>query len=553
MWGACLCLGWLASLCVVADSFSMFKPHETDVDLPEQVASLTSSWDVKKMRILEFVTAQHAASGSPGWALAVVHHNETLLAQGFGLNEVANPANQVSPDSMFHIGSVTKTMVAVALAKLVDEGRVRWTDRVTQHLPWFTLHDKYAQTYTTLHDLLGMNSVFAEGDSDYQASFGVYSSERDMVQRLGSYATTRTYRQGYAYANVNFAILGQVVQAVTNQTWGEYLTQAIWTPLGMMHTYDWAEHAPADHQLSKGHFVCNGTVAGPFDIRDASTSFLAPFPQADGSVVSSIHDMAIFSKFLLSKGRPLFASTQPIADMITGHEIQAVFVGAMGTSWGYHFDPKGGRALGAGYGIDVVGPSMYRNLDYFDKNGDTAEHQTRTGFVPSRGLGVVLLNNGQLMDKGSNIQRLSRVRTYVLGILLDIPQNELVAAWNESVLAADALYPVGDCKAAAFDSTPPTPTYHPSDAVKEWLAGEYTAMAYPDFVGNASIYVQNKNQLVFKYGTYAGPLIGLTNTTFVWNVFVAVAPAVTVRIAKLPNGLPTIAIDDMFAFVKVLA
>ncbi|RHZ07403.1 hypothetical protein DYB31_011606, partial [Aphanomyces astaci] len=139
------------------------------------------------------------------------------------------------------------------------------------------------------------------------------------------------------------------------------------------------------------------------------------------------------------------------------------------------------------------------------------------------------------------------------GILLDIPQNELVAAWNESVLAADALYPVGDCKAAAFDSTPPTPTYHPSDAVKEWLAGEYTAMAYPDFVGNASIYVQNKNKLVFKYGTYAGPLIGLTNTTFVWNVFVAVAPAVTVRIAKLPNGLPTIAIDDMFAFVKVLA
>ncbi|RHZ15775.1 hypothetical protein DYB26_006254 [Aphanomyces astaci] len=494
MWGACLGLGWLASLCVVADSFSMFKPHKTDVNLPEQVASLTSSWDVKKLRILEFVTAQHAASGSPGWALAVVHHNETLLAQGFGLNEVvANPANQVSPDSMFHIGSVTKTMVAVALAKLV----LHIKSFGSRHLPWFTLHDKYAQTYTTLHDLLGMNSVFAEGDSDYQASFGVYSSERDMVQRLGSYATTRTYRQGYAYANVNFAILGQVVQAVTNQTWGEYLTQAIWTPLGMMHTYDWAEHAPADHQLSKGHFVCNGTVAG--------------------------------------------------------HEIQAVFVGAMGTSWGYHFDPKGGRALGAGYGIDVVGPSMYRNLDYFDKNGDTAEHQTRTGFVPSRGLGVVLLNNGQLMDKGSNIQRLSRVRTYVLGILLDIPQNELVAAWNESVLAADALYPVGDCKAAAFDSTPPTPTYHPSDAVKEWLAGEYTAMAYPDFVGNASIYVQNKNKLVFKYGTYAGPLIGLTNTTFVWNVFVAVAPAVTVRIAKLPNGLPTIAIDDMFAFVKVLA
>ncbi|KAG9413591.1 hypothetical protein AC1031_012818 [Aphanomyces cochlioides] len=149
-----------------------------------------SDWETKTQKVLDFVAAQHALSKSPGWALAVVHHNKTLIAQGFGVNEFGNPTNVVTPESMFQIGSVSKTMTAVALAKLVDDGRVAWRDPVKKHLPWFQLKDTYAEKHTTLHDLLVMNSVFEEGDSELPPPFGVIRSEREWAEQLQYFATS---------------------------------------------------------------------------------------------------------------------------------------------------------------------------------------------------------------------------------------------------------------------------------------------------------------------------------------------------------------------------
>ncbi|CAK4649901.1 unnamed protein product [Aphanomyces euteiches] len=148
-----------------------------------------SEWETKTQKVLDFVAAQHALSKSPGWALAVVHHNKTLITQGFGLNEATV--------------------------------NCRWP-------------------------------------------------EREWVERLEHFATKR---QGYEYTNVNFVILGQVIQEATNKTWGDYLTETIWRPLGMNHTFPKPTDAPVDMQAF-GHYVGGGK------------------------------DMAIFAKFLLSKGQP---------------------------------------------------------------------------------------------------------------------------------------------------------------------------------------------------------------------------------------------------------
>ncbi|CAK4648327.1 unnamed protein product [Aphanomyces euteiches] len=184
-----------------------------------------SEWETKTQKVLDFVAAQHALSKSPGWALAVVHHNKTLITQGFGLNEV-------------------------------DDGRVAWRDPVKKHLPWFQLKDKYAEKHTTLHDLLVMNSVFEEGDS-------------------------------YEYTNVNFVILGQVIQEATNKTWGDYLTETIWRPLGMNHTFPKPTDAPVDMQAF-GHYVGGGKVVGPFNPHTYKYTALMSFDLAAGSIISSI-------------------------------------------------------------------------------------------------------------------------------------------------------------------------------------------------------------------------------------------------------------------------
>ncbi|CAK4708415.1 unnamed protein product [Aphanomyces euteiches] len=203
-----------------------------------------SEWETKTQKVLDFVAAQHALSKSPGWALAVVHHNKTLITQGFGLNEV-------------------------------DDGRVAWRDPVKKHLPWFQLKDK-------------------------KATVNCRWPEREWVERLEHFATKR---QGYEYTNVNFVILGQVIQEATNKTWGDYLTETIWRPLGMNHTFPKPTDAPVDMQAF-GHYVGGGKVVGPFNPHTYKYTALMSFDLAAGSIISSILDMAIFAKFLLSKGQP---------------------------------------------------------------------------------------------------------------------------------------------------------------------------------------------------------------------------------------------------------
>ncbi|CAK4086187.1 unnamed protein product [Aphanomyces euteiches] len=541
--------GLLAVACILDDAAGrLVLPMNKVLNAYSYVSSaVQSDWNTKKQKVLDFVAAQHAISQSPGWALAVVHHNETLIAQGFGLNEVGNPANPVTQDSMFEIGSVTKTMIAVGIAKLVDEGRVAWKDPVKKHLPWFQLKDKYAEAYTTLHDLLVMNSVFAEGDSELPTIFGVERSEREWVEKLQYFETSRSLRQGYKYANVNFVILGQVLQEITNKTWGNYLTETIWHPLGMKHTF----HNPSDtplHTRSFGHYVCGGKIAGPFDIADTKYSVLEAFGNAAGSAVSSIHDMAIFAKFLLSKGQPLFKSSQPISDMITGHEVQLMFAGDMATTWGYHIQPSG-NTIGAGYGLDVVGNAMYNGVDYFDKNGDTMVHQTRTGFVPSQGLGIVLVNNGRQVDQNSHIQRLSHVRTYILGLLLDIPEAELKAVFDESVRVADKT-PIAPCDPYTFDHKKLEVSYVPSQTEKDWLSGEYATANSPEFYGRVAVY-QKSGGLFLKYGDFEGQLVGQTNSTYSWDIGFT-GTHVDIQVQKSETGRLVLPLGGDFVFHKVV-
>ncbi|EQC31975.1 beta-lactamase, partial [Saprolegnia diclina VS20] len=78
-----------------------------------------------------------------------------------------------------------------------------------------------------------MNSVFGAYEGDNGWGFGVLPDERSLVRALRSFKTTQRLRAGYAYANLNFEILGQVLEYQTNMTWSQYLDTTFFTPLGM--------------------------------------------------------------------------------------------------------------------------------------------------------------------------------------------------------------------------------------------------------------------------------------------------------------------------------
>src|SRR5262245_504503 len=93
----------------------------------------------------------------PGRAIAVVKGDSTLFMKGYGVRELGKP-DPVTPNTLFSIGSNTKSFTAAAIGMLVDEGRMRWDDKVTRWLPGFQLYDPWITREINIRDVLSHRS-----------------------------------------------------------------------------------------------------------------------------------------------------------------------------------------------------------------------------------------------------------------------------------------------------------------------------------------------------------------------------------------------------------
>ncbi|KAF0686575.1 Aste57867_21635 [Aphanomyces stellatus] len=489
----------------------------------------TRSAEEKTALAIAFVENQMTTYHTPGIGLSIVYNHKPVLARGFGTTKYGSGNDPVTLSTLFQIGSYSKTFIALAIGKLVDEKRAKWLDPVKQHLPWFTLLDKYAERYTTLGDLLGMNSVFGDHEGDLVWLFGIHDNEKKIVKALGTFNTTHPLRPGYAYSNMNYEILSQVIQSVTNQTWSDYIKATFWDPLGMNDTVGCPSDSPSPELLSYGHFYCNDKVIGPFNQLNDSMIALRPGTDkyiAAGTITSSVADLTKFSLFLLGQGSSIFSSPAIVSEMITGHTVNQFFE-KLARFMGYSYSSNG-NAITAGYGFDVVGDVMFGH-HYFDKGGDTAAFHTRNGFVPSEGLGVVLLANAQSAGgrtSGSSI-RLDLMRSYIMGIFLDVPTDELDDQFNTALATLDHLMPSQPCDSHYFDGQPwATPGLVIPESTKQLLVGTYQSVSQPAFYGSLQVF-RRGNTLQLKYGDYfTGELIATADsTTFIWAVDIGATTA----------------------------
>ena len=99
----------------------------------------------------------------PGLAIAVVKEGRIVFAKGYGVREMGKPA-PVDTQTLFAIGSTTKAMTSAAIGMLVDEGKIRWDDRVTKYLPGFQLADAYVTRELTIRDLLTHRAGLGNAD-----------------------------------------------------------------------------------------------------------------------------------------------------------------------------------------------------------------------------------------------------------------------------------------------------------------------------------------------------------------------------------------------------
>jgi CubicO group peptidase (beta-lactamase class C family) len=224
--------------------------------------------------------------------VAVVKDGRTIFAKGYGVRELGKP-DLVDANTMFSIGSTTKAITAAAIGMLVDDGKVRWDDPVSKHLPGFQLSDPFVTREVTVRDLLLHRAGLANGDVLW---FLADNSQEEVVRRARFIPMAYSLRSGFVYHNVMYAVAGQVVAAASGVPWERFVATRIFEPLGMTRTVATLAATAAVPNVATPHDKVAGQVQ---PIQNASVDPVA----AAGSVWSSVTDMAKWAAFMLDSGR----------------------------------------------------------------------------------------------------------------------------------------------------------------------------------------------------------------------------------------------------------
>jgi CubicO group peptidase (beta-lactamase class C family) len=231
----------------------------------------------------------------PGMALAITHQDEIVHLRGFG---TAGEGQDITPQTPFFIGSLSKSFTALGVMQLVEAGEIELDDPVQSYLPWFQVADEQASAAITVRQLLNQTG----GLSSMGHKRGALSSEttlEDTVRGLKEAALTAPVGETYQYFNLNYNILGLIIEEVSGQSYEEYLREQIFTPLDMAHSFVSKSEAQ-QAGLANGHNVFFG-----FPV-EREQPFLA-YDLPAGFVISSAEDMAHYLIAHTQSGRYLDA------------------------------------------------------------------------------------------------------------------------------------------------------------------------------------------------------------------------------------------------------
>ncbi|NZA24789.1 serine hydrolase [Luteimonas sp. SJ-92] len=242
------------------------------------------------------------AHGVPGMAIAIVEDGEVALARGYGLRRVGAP-EPVDADTIFPTGSTGKAVTAVALAILVDEGRLGWDDKVIDHLPDFRMHDAWVTREMTVRDLLVHRSGLGLGAGDLLYVPRTSRSRADVVRALRHIAPATSFRSGYAYDNILYVVAGELVAAVGGMSWEDFIRRRVFEAAGMTSSVSLEDDRFANPNRAHPHARIGGRVRGlgeqqVLPEREGLGQIAAPA----GGLSSSANDLARWLQIQLGQG-----------------------------------------------------------------------------------------------------------------------------------------------------------------------------------------------------------------------------------------------------------
>lgn len=364
-------------------------------------------------RLESFVLERMRETRLPGLSIAVVRGSEVIYARGFGFRDLERglPA---TPNTIYGIGSVTKSFTALAIMKLVEEGKLSLDDPVSKYVPLdlrirgepVRIHHllthttglpalAYAEAY--IRGMLGLNQVWCPIASPDDIITFMRGSEEWAVARPG---------ERFHYLNEGYVLLGLIISKVSGVPYEEYVRRRILEPLGMRRTYFRREEVEQDPD-----------VATPYIIDREGRHVPSRFPYgitADGGLLSNVMDLSRYLMMYLNRGRlgDVEVVSREYIELMERPHVKLPFEWLGGDSYGY--------------GLIIHPNFLGRKL--VEHSGSVLVYTAFIGYVPEEKVGVAVLANASGYPP-------SHIGMYALALLLGHdPERDLPFIRYEKIL-----------------------------------------------------------------------------------------------------------------------
>ncbi|WP_163528067.1 serine hydrolase domain-containing protein [Halobacillus ihumii] len=363
-------LALMMSLCVAGCSSSHLQLHQGTYS----AAPVLSEVDA-------YITDEMKRQNIPGLAVGIVKDGRIVHLKGYGQADSSGRA--VTPDTPFMIGSNSKSITAMAVLQLVEEGKIDLDAPVQRYIPLFQVVGPHSSTSDmtatdqlskdvsssiTVRHLLNQTSGLTQfpGDKTVPPTYNGTDAleKRTQIYTEGRVKLNRPVGQSYEYANDNYVLLGLIVQRVSGQSYGNYVKEHIFEPLSMHNTFVSHEEA-LDHGLATAHRRWFG-----FNVEYKSSHTFSRGDVPAGYIISSAEDMSHYLIAQLNDGKykDVFVLSPTGINLMQTEPVPDTYA--------------------MGWLSDKV-----RDIPVIGHAGGSVGYQSHIWFTPEQRLGVVVMGN----------------------------------------------------------------------------------------------------------------------------------------------------------------
>ena len=321
-------------------------------------------------------------SDGPGCAAIVAYKGEIIYKKAFGLANIEN-AVPMKPDMIFRIGSITKQFTAIAILRLMEQGKLDLQDELTKYIPDYPVNGKKITIEHLLTHTSGIKSY--TGMEEFDATV----QGKDMkVDELITFFKNKPMDfdpgTNWRYNNSGYVLLGAVIEKITGKPYGEYIEETIFKPLGMKNSLYGSNSKIIPNRAS-------GYDPGKSGIQNASYLSMT-LPYAAGSLMSSVEDLYKWNRALRSNQ---LVKKETLEKAFTGYKLQT------------------GRNTHYGYGWSIGDIGNHRVIEH---SGGIPGYLSDALYAPEDDIFIAVLSNCTCNAPDGTLQKMT---ASVLGVPLD--------------------------------------------------------------------------------------------------------------------------------------